>query len=313
MMIGIIGPKGEDHCTRVASLLEKRGTEPLLIDTLGFPEKVHFSLRNREPFYEGKSISSISAFYLRRFLLMPVEESEDDAVLTVRQRRIEAATLAEISSLFSSWLKVEQDSGKPLINPLTDPDIHSIKGYQLCLARGLGLSVPETLLTNDPQAVKDFTTEVGEIIYKPLTGGASTQPLMSKDLTPDRLSLLKNAPVLFQKRIYGQDVRVFVIEDRIVSSCVIHSQTLDFRDSKVRLERFSLPSSVTAQCRAIARALNLRFTAIDFKRTPEGEYFFFEANTSPMFTVYSRLSGDPVDEALADYLVKCAREYESRR
>jgi glutathione synthase/RimK-type ligase-like ATP-grasp enzyme len=48
--------------------------------------------------------------------------------------------------------------------------------------------------------------------------------------------------------------------------------------------------------------LGLVFTGIDFRRTPEGQYVFFEANPSPFFSVFEDCTGYPVTQSLVELL-----------
>ncbi len=51
-----------------------------------------------------------------------------------------------------------------------------------------------------------------------------------------------------------------------------------------------------------ARALDLLWTGIDLRLTPEGDYVFLEANPSPMFLGFERQTGLPLTESLAHLL-----------
>jgi glutathione synthase/RimK-type ligase-like ATP-grasp enzyme len=57
------------------------------------------------------------------------------------------------------------------------------------------------------------------------------------------------------------------------------------------------------QCRQIAEALELLWTGIDFRLTPEGHYVFLEANPSPMFLGFEQATGLPLSESLAALLL----------
>ena len=50
-------------------------------------------------------------------------------------------------------------------------------------------------------------------------------------------------------------------------------------------------------------SLRLPLTGIDLRRTPEGDWYCFEANPSPAFTYYERLAGQPMTAAVASYLL----------
>ena len=79
---------------------------------------------------------------------------------------------------------------------------------------------------------------------------------------------------------------------------------LDFRDDPdPPIVPTQLPSAVADACRQIAGALQLVWTGIDLRRTIEGNYYFFEANPSPMFLGFQQRSGLPLTDALVSLLV----------
>jgi hypothetical protein len=63
------------------------------------------------------------------------------------------------------------------VNPWLAERQAADKTEQLVIARSVGLSVPETLVTNDPQAVREFfERSEGRVIFKPLVGLVTGRP-----------------------------------------------------------------------------------------------------------------------------------------
>ena len=88
-------------------------------------------------------------------------------------------------------------------------------------------------------------------------------------------------------------------------ACRIETDALDFReDPNVKIDPHALSREVADACIRIARALNLIWTGIDLRLTEKGEYFFFEANPSPMFMGFESRCRLPLTETLIDLLVK---------
>ena len=168
--------------------------------------------------------------------------------------------------------------------------------------------MPRTLLSNDPDAVRAFAAEVKEVIFKPLMGGAVTR-LLSEVM--DELDAVRSSPVIFQQRIHGDDLRVMLAGDTVVSCVAIRTpvQHLDFRDDpaynggEARYEDVELPEAIAQQCRRAARLNGLLFAGIDIKRTPAGEYVFLELNSSPIYLDVERKLGHPISAAIAKLLV----------
>ena len=149
----------------------------------------------------------------------------------------------------------------------------------------------------------------GEVIFKPLLGGAITRLLDAEMLS--RLEQVRAAPVIFQQRIRGDDIRVILVGSEIVSAVALRTPIsyLDFRSDpiyssgKASYERVRLPSDVAAICREAARACGLPFAGIDIKHTPEDDWFFLELNSSPIYMDVEQKMGDPISAALAEYLL----------
>ncbi|MER3476825.1 MAG: hypothetical protein C4287_10165 [Leptolyngbya sp. ERB_1_2] len=64
-----------------------------------------------------------------------------------------------------------------------------------------------------------------------------------------------------------------------------------------------LPETIQQQCLAIAKAFFLEWTAIDWRRKPNGEYVFLEANPSPMFLHFEQQTGFGITAQLVKRLM----------
>lgn len=183
--------------------------------------------------------------------------------------------------------------------------IHEEKPLQLASAKKLGINIPATLTTNDPEQISNFAESKEKVIFKPVCGGAWTQTLTSYHLEPKRLNIaLKISPVTFQEYIPGTNIRTYVI-DRSVYSAEVKSEAVDFRkDKKCQLIPFELPDNICQQSLDIAKELGLVWTAIDWRLTPDQEYFFLEANSNPLFLYFERTTGFPITNELANLLTK---------
>jgi len=180
--------------------------------------------------------------------------------------------------------------------------LHQTKPAALARVAELGVPVPETVLTNDPDGLIEFIDRHSHCIFKPVQGGAHTRRLELRHLTDDNLENLRQAPVTLQEEIPGTDVRVFVAGERVFA-CEVRSASVDFRDDPdPEIVAVDLPEEIADRSLRIARRLHLLWTGIDFRRTAEGRYVFLEANPSPMFLGFEHRCGLPLTEALADVL-----------
>ena len=193
-----------------------------------------------------------------------------------------------------------------VVNRLAGGISNCSKPYQLLLAQHAGFSVPDTLVTNDENAVREFyEANNGEIIFKSLSGVRSIVRNVDDQML-DRLGLLANGPTQFQAFIPGNNIRVHVVGDELFPTR-IRSEAVDYRyaaraEKSVEMEAAELPADVAESCIRISRDLGLSLTGIDLKETPEGEFYCLEINPCPGFIYYEKHTGQPISEALANLL-----------
>jgi glutathione synthase/RimK-type ligase-like ATP-grasp enzyme len=186
------------------------------------------------------------------------------------------------------------------------------KPFQLHVLRSLGARVPRTLISNDPDAIRAFHAEVKDVIFKPIMGGAITRVLEEEAL--GRLENVTASPVIFQERAPGEDLRIMLVGEDIVSCVAIETpeQHLDFRADPVysggeaTYREVRLPEPVRRFCREAARACGLTFAGIDIKHQGD-DWVFLELNSSPIYLDVERKLGHPISHALARRVVEGAR------
>jgi hypothetical protein len=178
------------------------------------------------------------------------------------------------------------------------------KPYQAAMIQSLGFAIPETLLTTDPVAVREFRQRHGTIIYKSVSALRSiVSQLRPED--EDRLDNVTWCPTQFQQRITGPEVRAHVIGDEVFA-CEIVSKADDYRyatltGDSMEIRPYDLPAECAARCRAIAAAMDFVIAGVDL-RFHDGEWYCFEVNPSPGFMYYQEQSGQKIDEAIARLL-----------
>ena len=167
------------------------------------------------------------------------------------------------------------------------------KPLQLHLARELGFSIPDTLLTSDPAAAAEFVGTHHAVICKPLRCGQvdldrGLQLIYTTELTEEDERCIADvslAPTLLQERIAKtMDVRVTVVGTRAFSAG-IDSQadprtSLDWRrgdSAGLKYSMHVLPRVVEEQCVELVDILGLRFGAIDLVLAHDGRYVFLDS------------------------------------
>ena len=204
------------------------------------------------------------------------------------------------------------------MNPPAADEIGQRKVRQLQLARRVGLSVPDTLITNDPGSARAFVVNHLEpgVIRKALRNIAeaprSTALVTADDLT--RIDDVRYAPVTFQQFVPADlDLRVIVVEDDIFHAAIRSEpqyQT-DYRMGIGTAEFFpyTLPDGVAFALIELHRRLGLVYGASDFRVTPTGEHVFLEVNPAGEYLFASERSGQPVPQAIAACLERHDRDH----
>ena len=200
------------------------------------------------------------------------------------------------------WLEI---TPARVVNRCQPMASNTSKPYQAQLISQLGFSIPETLITNDPELVSDFYAQHGRVIYKSISGVRSiVQELTAEDLT--RLGQIRWCPTQFQAFVPGTNVRVHVVGQEVFATR-IETDTTDYRyasrqGGETTLIATELSDTLAEQCVRLSAVLELPFAGIDLKINPDGEVFCFEVNPSPGYTYYESHTGQPIAMAVARYL-----------
>lgn len=194
----------------------------------------------------------------------------------------------------------------------------NVKLNQLKIASKLGLEIPKTIVTNDPNEAKRFINSgSGQIIVKPLSRGLVdgrdrstiiyTNIVESKQI--NQISRVQYTPTFFQEYIPKDvELRITVVGDQIFPA-EIHSQQKeetrhDWRHNALALEHkeHHLPDEIKLKCLELTKAFGLHFGAIDMILTPDGRYVFLEINPNGQWAWIEELTGLPISEALIGLL-----------
>ena len=175
------------------------------------------------------------------------------------------------------------------------------KPFQAQAARAAGFLVPETLLTTEPQAARDFYAAHREVVFKSISSVRSIATRLDEDALT-RLGDVRWCPTQFQEYVPGTDVRVHAVGGRAFA-CEIESDADDYRYGDSKIRPYELPADVAERCVALARQLGLELTGIDLRRTPDGRWYCFEANPSPAFAHFGEEMASLVADAVAEHLI----------
>ena len=231
-----------------------------------------------------------------------------DDIAAVYARPLAAPARAEwFNAAFLDWL----DTADCLVvNRPSAMHSNGSKPFQLQLIAEAGFRVPETLVTNRPEDVRDFQSRHDRVIYKSISGIRSIVSELDGPAV-DRLERIRALPTQFQAYVDGVDVRVHVVGERCLATQVT-SQATDYRyahrdGEPATLEATELPPAVERRCVALAARFDLPFCGIDLRRRPDGEYVCFEVNPMPAFSYFAGEADQPIAAALVDLLAGDAR------
>ncbi|MEB3320866.1 MAG: hypothetical protein VKI63_08005 [Cyanobium sp.] len=314
MQIALLGPPADAQVRAVARELKRRGAAVRVVSSDALEVHRPVCLQDGHLVIDGQSLDAVRSVYVRSLPSPhpPLMEAGGEPVLR-RDWFAGYMQARERSGFLMAVLLCLEAAGVRLVNPPQAGAALQSKPLQLELLRRLGAAFPRTLISNDPQRIRSFhaaeAASGGEVIFKPLLGGAITRLLDRVVL--EQLEAVRAAPVIFQQRIHGDDIRVVLVGDALVSAVAIRTPQphLDFRDDPVygtggaSYEPVVLPEPVREQCRQVAAACGLVFAGIDLKRTASGDWLFLELNSSPVYLDVERKLGHPISAALADLLI----------
>jgi len=299
----ILGHHKESHARHMHETLTRRGCDVRIINASDFPGKLGLQY---DPIHDDGLIifddktcwewNSIRSVYWRNYnasFYSSLTDSDQSFIANNDSRSLFESMLINLPA---RW-----------VNGWKGFRLHQTKPVQLQLAKdaiGLDAAVrfPNTIMLNHPKGVVDFANDNEYLIFKPVQGGAHTQPLESHHLRPEALNRLEISPVTLQEEIVGQDIRVFVVGNQTLA-CEIHTQHLDFRnDQDAVITPFELPEQVAKCCQTICKLLGLLWSGIDLKLTNEQQFYYLEANPSPMFIGFENRTGLPLTDSLAELL-----------
>jgi hypothetical protein len=191
------------------------------------------------------------------------------------------------------------------------------KPAQLAIASKLGLDVPTTVITNDPEEVRGFIARSnGQTVYKTLSQSLDTEPgksLFTSIVTEQaiaNLDLIAVTPGIFQHFIpKAYELRVTVVGARVFSARIdSQSRTetkVDWRRLPFAVDAVhDLPPDIEAKIHVLMKAFGLIYGAFDFIVTPDGRHVFLEVNPAGHYMWIESKLGLPITAALADALTQ---------
>jgi ATP-grasp ribosomal peptide maturase len=195
------------------------------------------------------------------------------------------------------------------------------KPVQLRLAASCGFRLPRTLVSNDPNRVREFAHEIrGPLVYKPLSSGILREPDGLRAIYATRIEAaevddwldadaIRLAPHQFQECVTAKvyDLRVTAVGNRLFPIAIhtAYPEQLDWRTNYDTLtyQRTQLPPGVASGIRSYLAATGLAFGAFDFIMDQAGTLWWMECNPNSEWGWLTDCIDVPIADALAELLL----------
>lgn len=311
---------GAPELAAISGALRERGAEPVVLDSSVFPTGAPVTLAYGRDGFRGRwsrepgELHGITAVWQSLAVGLELPAMAPG----VRETCAAASELTVVGLLDS--LQVFQ------LDPFGNKARADHKPHQLGIAQRLGLEIPETVITNDPEAVRAFARRVGPVITKMLVQPAATGPAAGGEVSVvfttamteadlAELGGLELCPMIFQQHVANQlDVRVTIAGHRVFAAALDRAARgggeLDWRrqsyaeDVAPSWAPYDLPRPIADRLIALADHFGLDYGAADLIVTPDGRHVFLELNASGAFAFLGAGHAGPIAAAIAELLVE---------
>ncbi len=186
------------------------------------------------------------------------------------------------------------------------------KPHQLAIANNIGFEVPETLITSNPDKVREFWKYCGgEMVVKMLgTAPMDDKVIYTTKLTDKEMKEIdsvKLSPAIFQQWISKKfELRITVVGDKVFA-VAIDSQScpgneIDWRhqNKNLKIRPYKIPEIIKDKCIELTKRFGLRMGCIDMIVTPDNRYVFLEINPNGQWGWVEKETGMPIAKAIAE-------------
>lgn len=310
-MILVVSYPEDDHTTAVVERLLADGREVALLDVATLSTSSSLELE-----YASGSASTVlvtagasvdlsrasSGWWRRLRGVLPDPAVVDPSAFGFVQSETAEVFEGVIAASEADW-----------INPPAADTRAQHKPLQWRVAADVGLAVPRTIVTRDPDRATAFVAElgIGHVVTKAFLARADawreTHRLEAADV--DRLDQVRFAPTILQEYVPGVDYRVTMVDGRafaaeIDATATSHPADMRMVLGEAQVRAAVLPDAVIVALDRLMHALGLVYGAIDLRRTPDGDYVFFEVNPAGLWLFAEERTGLPITAAVADALAR---------
>ncbi|MGH3777474.1 MAG: MvdC/MvdD family ATP grasp protein [Pseudonocardiaceae bacterium] len=289
----------------VLNHLHSDGVPFLRLDAAQFPTEVTLASEIGQHAQWSAELNGVSLDEIRTVYYRRPGSFEFDTCIP-----LEMVSWCERQARFGFW-GVLESLPATWINSPSSVQQAEYKPRQLAHATAAGLTVPPTLVTNDPEAVADFAAQQSHgIVTKALYArmprtedGQLSGVVYTSDVPRDRYrdpSITATAHLFQAKLVKRADLRVTVIGESVFATRIDNPGELDWRQSyhNITYRPYELPDTVRRGVHLLMRSLGLVFGALDFVLTDQGHQFI-EINPNGQWGWIEHQTGQLISRALA--------------
>lgn len=180
-----------------------------------------------------------------------------------------------------------------------------------------GIPIPKTVIVHSSDDLKDAVKKLGgfPIIVKTPVGSYGAGVTIVESMRALKSFLLWDQPLyLFQEFVKfsrGKDVRIFVVNGKIVGTMMRSAKKGEFR-SNIELGGVGKPVEITEEEASIAirsvQALDLNYGGVDLIRGKNGPAVL-EVNSNPGFKALEKATGVSIAQSIVEYAVEYAEKH----
>lgn len=307
---------GAAELPAIASALHDRNAEAIVFDSAAFPTGAPLTLAYDHRGFAGRwtrepdgpaDVTAVWQSLVVGTALPAMEPGSRETCVAASER----AVLGLLDSLHVFQL-----------DPYWNQARADNKPHQLRVAQRVGLEIPATIVSNDPDAVRAFARRSGALITKMLVQPTGTPGEQAADVVfttamtaadLDHLEGLDLCPMIFQEQIENRlDVRVTIVGRRVFSAALDANARgggdPDWRRQSYQLDRaptwapYELPRDLADRLLELLDHLGLNYGVADLIVRPDGRHVFLELNASGSFAFLGACHAGPIAAAIADVL-----------
>ncbi len=312
-MIILLSTGRDINCLKLSHVLSRRKKKHIILDPSNSKSSYAFETLINDNNIKIKIYSKSYCFDITEVSAVWCRTHPLGAFDATKEQTWRNLTRAEYSASYSFIWSMLSDI--KWVNPyfaLSTPN----RMYQKMKAKQIGLSIPNSILSDDLKNIIRFSDSTGDLIIKKISQGneKNSGPYFFMTSLIDKSILRKinkiNSPVLLQekvKRLY--DIRATIINDIIFCGAIYpkDKSTHDVDSRKwlhegSRYAHYDMPEHEKEKIINLNKSLGYRYSAMDFIRSKDGNLVFLESNPGGQWRFLEHHIQAPITETIVDDL-----------